>query len=96
MAAWWLRVDGGGYLPGLPSREGVAYVSGPAVGEHACKTLYLDRRLARNREPLRMKIKRRVGRYRRLEKRIAATVPSPCAQFPIEQSCLWYAAVRAD
>ena len=57
MAAWRLRVDGGGYLPGPPSREEVAYVSGPAVGEHACKTLYLDRRLARNRDPVRMKVR---------------------------------------
>ena len=61
MAVWRLRVDGGGYLPGLPSREGVAYVSGPAVGEHACKTLYLDRRPARNRDLLRMNVRIRAA-----------------------------------
>ena len=37
------------------TRDGVAYISGPAVGAHAYQTIYLDRRLARNRDPLRMK-----------------------------------------
>jgi len=39
-------------------RDGVAYISGPAVGAHAFQTIYLDRRLARNRDPLRMKMRR--------------------------------------
>ena len=36
-------------------RDGVAYISGPAMGAHAYQTIYLDRRLARNRDPLRKK-----------------------------------------
>ena len=33
-------------------RKGVAYISGQAVGAHAYQATYLDRRLARNRDPL--------------------------------------------
>ena len=55
--AWRLRVATGGCRSGLPSGR-VAHISGPAVGAHAFQTIYLDRRLARNRDPLRMKMRR--------------------------------------
>ena len=93
VAVWRPRRDGGGYLPGLPSREGVAYVSGPAVGEHACKTLYLGRRRARKREPLRMKMRRRcrpissVGQAHRRHCAVTVRPISNRAELPMVRCC---------
>ena len=93
VAVWQPRRDGGGYLPGLPSREGVAYVSGPAVGAHACKTLYLDRRLAQKREPLRMKMRRRcrpissVGQAHRRHCAVTVRPISNRAELPMVRCC---------
>ena len=93
VAVWQPRRDGGGYLPGLPSREGVAYVSGPAVGAHACKTLYLDRRLARKREPIRMKMRRRcppissVGQAYRRHCAVTVRPISNRAELPMVRCC---------
>ena len=90
---WQPRGGGDGYLPGLPSREGVAYVSGPAVGAHACKALYLDRRLARKREPLRMKMRRRcrpipsVGQVHRRHCAVTVRPISNRTELPMVRCC---------